>query len=733
MFRLYGCACCVLIACGGGKNAAPDGGATSDAEIDAISIDAPTDAPSCAGPDHDGDGVCDTVDLCPDVADPGQADLDGDHIGWMCDPIESVILAGDGTPAFVQTSIHENTFAARTKIQCQGATMCGHALLQVGAAGALITRSDSTAPVDAWQASANAAWLDGPLVTPDNRVLWSRGHATGDIGDFDLATHTFTSRASGVLNPDDDHLYAAVYRGTELEAVALSTAPDMLTQNLVDVRADGSLATLATAQGFTNATSGSPLSIPGPTVRAFVPVRTQFQVGLKVYTRGETSLADVVAGGAPLTALGTLETLVVDGQPRGFCASRGTQRFAVGWDKTGTIETYQLPISSCLGVAATDRGDARIFFNKSSDTLIGYSFGGAFHPLAANGPNAYVGDKLPVLITTFTQVFEIAEDGTSSLVSSTGDTPIVSMSGDTIHVLFHSPDPNDPQSAGIWQLARYRAGQAQGTVTIISDVPNGIDIGMVTTVEGAALIYAESMSVIVPSQSMTLVPSPVGRLTGGIRDGRTVVFSKGNLGDGALYLYSEIAGAPQLTMIDAAGGAMSGYMIDVGPTKSPTSWFTYSNATTGCRIARIAAGDTVESVPCDLDYAVHVLGTRADGALVVGDGSSMFALSTAGAVRIGTSSGLAYDEAILDTSSFTPVVVGWSAASGVSKRFSCLAMHPERCWDYPNDSVFIHKTTASATANNGDGSFQHVLMQWPGPGSAKLTIVRSIGPGTFTP
>jgi hypothetical protein len=42
--------------------------------------------------DGDGDGSPDSVDNCPSVANPGQADLDGDHIGDQCDPD----IDGDG-------------------------------------------------------------------------------------------------------------------------------------------------------------------------------------------------------------------------------------------------------------------------------------------------------------------------------------------------------------------------------------------------------------------------------------------------------------------------------------------------------------------------------------------------------------------------------------------------------------------------------------------------------------
>ncbi len=718
-------------ACSGSKAATPSDGGVSDGMtgdgglVDAMNaIDAMPDATPCASPsDVDGDGTCDSNDVCPTTPDPGQADLDGDHLGWMCDPVESITMAALGVEPFVQASIYEDTFAARTKILCSGIT-CGHVLLQVGAAGMLHARSDSTSAVDAWHASPSAIPIEGPYVTADSRVLWSRGDGTGDTGEFDLATRTYTVRASGVFNRDDIRARAAVYAGGSLLAVALSTASNMLTQNLVEIRADGTLPTIHTAQGFTNFTSGDSLALPGTTPRALVPVRANFQQSLKLYTQGQPALSDVIVDSAPLANLSSLTHVLVDGYPRAFCVARGGTMLLISWDQAGVIASHELPISSCQDLEATDRGPARILTQNYK--VIGYVFAGAFHPMPPEFPTLIVGNTLPLLLYSQTQVWLLRADGTSTVVVSGLNSAVASMSGDTIHVFAHRKYPNDP-TYGTWDLLRFRPGQPMQSVTLIENSPNGIGAGVFTTAEGAAFVRGGFSDVIVPSQSMTAVTSPVGDIQGGIRDGRTVVFANpGPFMPGNVYLYSELNGAPQLTPLDTAGTEMRGWVIDDG--HQPTSWFTYQNQTIGCRLARLTQANTVYSVPCSDVGAVRVVGTRADGVMFISAGD-MYAITSAGAQRVGVGG-----TPILDTSLHKPVLVGWSGTLGSNDRFSCLAMHPDRCWAHPAPGgLYLNKTIASATANSGSGSFQHIIQQFVGSGQTKLTIVRSIGLGNVTP
>jgi hypothetical protein len=64
-----------------------DGAFNSDGEVD---VDGSTiDAFVCTGGslhDEDNDTIRDSCDVCPHIADPGQADMDGDRVGDACDP-----------------------------------------------------------------------------------------------------------------------------------------------------------------------------------------------------------------------------------------------------------------------------------------------------------------------------------------------------------------------------------------------------------------------------------------------------------------------------------------------------------------------------------------------------------------------------------------------------------------------------------------------------------------------
>ncbi|MCB9689478.1 MAG: thrombospondin type 3 repeat-containing protein, partial [Alphaproteobacteria bacterium] len=68
-----------------------------DGAVDCADTDCGLDLTCCGGDtsDADGDGWCDHLDVCPSVADPDQADGDGDRVGDACDQCRGNDRRGD--------------------------------------------------------------------------------------------------------------------------------------------------------------------------------------------------------------------------------------------------------------------------------------------------------------------------------------------------------------------------------------------------------------------------------------------------------------------------------------------------------------------------------------------------------------------------------------------------------------------------------------------------------------
>jgi hypothetical protein len=74
----------------------------------------PDDPCAGQGGDTDGDGVCDDVDNCPDVANPDQSDADGDGIGDVCD---SDITAIDVKPKTLNVKSRGKWITSHIEVQ----------------------------------------------------------------------------------------------------------------------------------------------------------------------------------------------------------------------------------------------------------------------------------------------------------------------------------------------------------------------------------------------------------------------------------------------------------------------------------------------------------------------------------------------------------------------------------------------------------------------------------------
>jgi hypothetical protein len=89
--------------------------------IAAVSAIAPNAvfAADCLEPDSDGDGICDSLDVCPFASDPAQIDADGDGVGDACDACTSAADCDSGyfeqqylrSPVYLPDSSYANAGA----------------------------------------------------------------------------------------------------------------------------------------------------------------------------------------------------------------------------------------------------------------------------------------------------------------------------------------------------------------------------------------------------------------------------------------------------------------------------------------------------------------------------------------------------------------------------------------------------------------------------------------------
>ena len=365
MLRGVGVVCLLLTSCSAPSERPVDGGADDDASVD------------CTG-DRDSDGVCDEHDVCPDVADPAQVDLDGDHRGWSCDPVETFSFpAIDSGGVYLSPGwISWDAAAALVPTSCLDfPNVCEHALFAVGTTGHVLAHSDSSDPAEDWM---KAPRFEGPVVTSDGQILLSRWHGNGgDTVGVDLSSKSAVVRTNSVYE-------SSVVDGQGHPSILQMTQYDLGLRTLVEPRGGNELHVVATTpQSFVVpevanqrgdrhlADDPYPLlaekyvSLPrGDHLRSFHP-------GMDALTE-LSPVVDGVEQLAPVPTFGYFSPLNMNALPTmrqpwcGYTAADGATLFQ---SSSSGVERLPVPMTYCFGFTSTMVGDTQLLVVNPAEPI----------------------------------------------------------------------------------------------------------------------------------------------------------------------------------------------------------------------------------------------------------------------------------------------------------------------------------------------------------------------------
>jgi hypothetical protein len=704
----------VLTACnGGGQNALPDSGMTMDAAAPDAAPDAPPspDAPPMV--DTDGDGVGDGVDVCSTIPDPAQVDLDGDHIGWMCDPVESTMFPISGALHMMPLAVRGNTMGIELGDACMG-SVCTHASLSVGPGG--LSRADGVSD----------PWLNGSpqlgFVAAEDHVLWSMSN--GVLGDQDASTDTFTSRKTGTILGFSSDGVARYERGP---LFLLSSEPkdsSINTFDLLEPQADGSVVTVATStRAFL-----APTIVGTTSPRLVFGISEPGNLSVREFVPGTSSSQPIVVNGTPLSGADVVQVMTRPtlGGMFGFCVDQGGKRYIVETINE-QLRAYEAPITTCA-VSAQQTNDHQLTLVSSVDSAF-FVLNGVLHPLAISEYLELIGTGVPAVITkrngpTYA-VYVVDAAGTLHSLVSDGVASNVSRQGDTLHFL--------SLHGSTLKLARFRNGTT--TEVALPAIAPEENWRVFTTNEGAALATTSARAVVWPSQAATAMPVDFDNIDVLVRGGLTFFVASHNdpRSQPALYVYAEAAGVPRYTaltpeVVQNVAFQMSlyalGYSLPYPRDDLPaTDWFMYAKDG-DCRIVRpmvtgttvslvgnfsCAGGAGIRGVTPSGESIVDVAGAASPGQVYLLDGATMTKVVEARTMRF------------LYAAPQSPLVLGWTGLDGQGS-FLCSAAHPDRCWSTPGDPHTWGPMPAQPDQ-------LHVLFVNNKPGAMVFTSIRSFGPG----
>jgi hypothetical protein len=663
----------------------------------------------------DGDGVCDLADRCPTTFDPGQADPDGDGIGWACDPVESIAIQAQNN-LIITSHGTASAFAAQVFDGCSSvAAGCQYEVAAVSSRGMITSRTDSGLTQDAWLAAAKVdGGLIGPLVSADDRVFLSSG--TGDTVDVDLAAQSYNHVFDGVLDPRS---YESTLQIPQLVGLTSTTGTGGGT-SLARPQGPG-LVSLGTGYGepaFTYTTG----SLVG------VVTRTGSTYGVASF---DSSTGALISMAQNLTSVRSMVTPTLRAEAL-FCGVSGGQTSLYVVSAVGPT-VVPLGFSTCPFAPMPSTETLETVYLGGADAagrfLVYFWRDGVLKPLfdeTAPGVFEVHGKALQVVTykpdTTTTKVWIVTATGVVVPVPHSLANVSVSVYGDTVHIVGVRPGMS---IGGTVVLIRYR--EATGIQeTDVGPAPFSSDQPVViTTHEGAALVdNDDSMQWAVPSASMTPVQLNVGsfkKIDGAVRGTATVVFT-----DSAVFAYDELAG-PRVSRLTP--DVQNTFVRVFDAPYQTTEWFGYQDGTHQllARIRYAANTPAVETFVVSNANDVVISGERIGGDLIAVVGSNdVYTLASGGAVRVAHFTDQSNsDRVVRDYSTSPQKIIGWhgtDATGGVA----CLATHPERCWAVDASSNYLPTTLYADSSGDGMFSLESVAIagqQWT------LQIVRAIGPG----
>jgi len=632
------------------------------------SIDARPDAPPDAPPDAALPPPCSTT-----------VDLDGDGLGWECDPVEHISIPNTEGGSGPTAHLYDGVFAAVFGTHCNSGPCTDRVAIEVRPDRAMVRRSDSGLPEDAW---LKASSVGGPCVDAEHSVWWS-STATGMTG---------TLSSLGVFSPIASPLLdGCVTIGDETVLLGMATNPlvDAPMTSLM-VPSGGALLPFASADFgslYINPTIGIGFA---PAILGIAGRSSSSTAMLMQARPGELTPSEVLVDGAPTTVVDVAERLPsTDNDAHGelnarspvsqFFVRRNSKAYIVAITAT-TVQWWLLPRTD-LSCSRSPSDVVYCLAAEAPQVLSLYIVhGNAVVPVFEHVEN----DDPAAMIEVFGSTLQVIRFGESYwAVDAAGDVTLLtaslvrtrrSLRDDAVVVTGVS-------ATGSLVLVRYRPALGREEITIENGIDAGFTPSVFLTAEGDTIIGGAANLYVVQATFNVGLPL-LGAATGvaGFARGDTTVVIANN----ALYAYDELGPGPRLTQLVAP--LPNQHAVPLDPDHgAPTNYFAYGAGT--ARVARIAyTGMTptlVERSCVDVPEATRMYGRTHDGVPVAAcmnlTESYVLALTTSQPEVTAHYGGLVMF--YLDHRFAEHPVVAYSGRAWTSGHDTiCLASHPERCW-----------------------------------------------------